>query len=56
MKKRKYQQSVLDVEMGSFTPLIFRINVGTGALYNWFLKHLAEKLSERYDSGMCGDV
>ena len=31
-KKRKYQQRVLDVEMGSFTPLVFdllRFKVGT---------------------------
>ena len=45
-KKRKYQQRVLDVEMGSFTPLVFRTNSGMGADCNRFLKHLAEKLSE----------
>ena len=27
-KKRKYQQRVLDVEMGSFTPLVFGTNGG----------------------------
>ncbi|CAH3170997.1 unnamed protein product, partial [Porites lobata] len=32
-KQRKYQQRVLDVEMGSFTPLVFETN--------------AEKLSEK---------
>ena len=45
-KKRKYQQRVLDVEMGSFTPLVFGTNGGMGAECNCFLKHLAEKLSE----------
>ena len=40
-KKRRYQQRVLDVEMGSFTPL------GMEANCNCFLKHLAEKLSEK---------
>ena len=40
-KKRKYQQRVLDVEMGSFTPLVFGTNC------NCFLKRLAEKLSEK---------
>ena len=46
-KKRKYQQRVLDVEMGSFTPLVFGTNGGMGADCNSFLKRLAEKLSEK---------
>ena len=44
-KKRKYQQRVLDVEMGTFTPLVFGTNGGMGADCNYFLKRLAEKLS-----------
>ena len=46
-KNRKYQQRVLDVEMGSFTPLIFGTNGGMGADCHCFLKRLAEKLSEK---------
>ena len=46
-KKRKYQQRMLDVEMGSFTPLVFGTNGGMGADCNCFLKRLAEKLSEK---------
>ena len=46
-KKWKYQQRVLDVEMGSFTPLVFRTNGGMGADCNCFLKRLAEKPSEK---------
>jgi len=46
-KKRKYQQRVLDVEMGSFTPLVFGTNGGMGVDCNFFLKRLAEKLSEK---------
>lgn len=46
-KKRKYQQRVLDVEMGSFTPLVFGTNGGMGVDCNCFLKRLAEKLSEK---------
>ena len=46
-KKWKYQQRVLDIEMGSFTPLVFGTNSGMGADCNWFLKRLAEKLSEK---------
>ena len=45
-KKRKYQQRVLDVEMRSFTPLVFGTNGGMGADCNCFLKRLAEKLLE----------
>ena len=46
-KKRTYQQRVLDYKMGSFTPLVFGTNGGMGADCNCFLKHLAEKLSEK---------
>ena len=47
-KKQKYQQRVvLDVEMGSFTPLVFGTNGRMGADCNCFLKRLAEKLSEK---------
>ena len=46
-KKRKYQQRVLDVEMGSFTPLVFGTNGGMGENCNCFLKRLADKLSEK---------
>ena len=46
-KKRKYQQRVLDIEMGSFTPLVFGTKGGMGADCNCFLKRLAEKLSEK---------
>lgn len=48
-KKRKYQQRVLDVEMGSFTPLVFGTNGGMGTECQRFLKHLAQKLSEKND-------
>ena len=48
-KKRKYQQRVLEVEMRSFTPLVFGTSGGMGADCNCFLKHLAEKLSEKND-------
>ena len=46
-KKRKYQQRVLDVEMGSFTPLVFGTNGGMGADCKCFLEGLPEKLSEK---------
>ena len=46
-KKRKYQQRILDVEMGTFTPLVFGTNGGVGDECQKFLKHLAEKLSRK---------
>ena len=36
----------IQVEMGTFTSLVFGTNSGMGADCNRFLKHLAEKLSE----------
>ena len=46
-KKRKYQQRVLDVEMGSFTPLVFGTNSGMGNECQRFLKHLADKIAQK---------
>ena len=46
-KKRKYQQRVREVKMGSFTPLIFGTNGGMGEECKMFTKHLAEKLAEK---------
>ena len=46
-KKRKYQQRVLDVEMGSFTPLVFRTNGRMGNECQRFLKHLADKIAQK---------
>lgn len=39
--KRKYQQRVLNVEMGTFTPLVFGTNGGMGIESQVFLKNLA---------------
>ena len=46
-KRRKYQQRVLDVEMGSFTPLVFGTNGGMGNECQRFLKHLADKIAQK---------
>ena len=46
-KKRKYQQRVIDVEMGSVTPLIFGTNGGMGKECKLFLSNLADKLSRK---------
>ena len=46
-KKRKYQQRVLDVEMGSFTPLVFGTNGGMGNERQRFLKQLTDKIAQK---------
>ena len=46
-KKRKYKQRVLEVEMGSFTPLVFGTNGGMGNECQRFLKHLADKIAQK---------
>ena len=44
-KKRKYSQRVMDVEMGTFTPLVFGTNGGMVLHCQNFLRTLANKLS-----------
>ena len=46
-EKRKYQQRVLDVEMASFTPLVFGTNDGMRNECQWFLKHLADEIAQK---------
>ena len=47
--KRKYNQRVMDVEMGTFTPLVFGTNGGMGLDCQNFLRTLANKLSTKND-------
>ena len=44
-KKRKYQQRVLDVEMGSFTPLVFETNGRMGNVNEQFAKGNVSQLA-----------
>ena len=46
-KKRKYHPGVIDVEMGSSTPLVFGTNGGMGKECKPFLSNLADKLSRK---------
>ena len=46
-KKRKYNQRVMDVEMGTFTSLVFGTNGGMGLDCQNFLRTLANKLSSK---------
>ena len=53
-KGRKYNQRVMDVEMGTFTPLVFGTNGGMGLDCQNFLRTLANKrlskINEPYGS------
>ena len=44
-KKRSYNQRCMEVENGTFTPLVFGTNGGVGSECSMFLATLAEKLS-----------
>ena len=46
-KKRKYNQRVMDVEMGTFTSLVVGTNGGMGADCQNFLRTLPEKISRK---------
>ena len=56
-KKREYLERVLNVEHGSFTPLVFGTNGGMGLECQKFLRNLAMKMSEnceeRYENIIC---
>ena len=48
-KKRHYNQRVIDVEHGSFTPLVFTPYGGTGREADRSLCELALKIAEKRD-------
>ena len=48
-KTRQYNQRVIDVEHGTFTPLVFGTNGGFGKECEIFIAKLAEKLSYKSD-------
>ncbi|XP_066922310.1 uncharacterized protein [Clytia hemisphaerica] len=51
-KKRHYNQRIIQVDGGSFTPLIFSTNGGAGREAQIFIKALATLLSEKRDELM----
>ena len=48
-KKRKYTKRILQVENGSFTPLVFSVHGGMGKEANKCYSRIAEKLAEKRD-------
>ena len=48
--KRAYQQRIQDIEQSSFTPLVLSATGGMGAEATTFYKHLASKLSQKWET------
>ena len=48
-KKREYAERILNVEHGSFTPLVFSCFGGMGTECNHFFNRLSDKISEKRD-------
>ena len=52
-KKRQYNSRIMNIEHGTFTPLVFSVNGGASTECLMFHKHLAEKIAtksgERYE-------
>ena len=46
-KRRSYNQRIMQVEHGTFTPLVFSVNGGAGPECEKFHKHVAEKIAEK---------
>ena len=47
LKKREYNQRVIDVEKATFTPFVMSTTGGLGTEATQFLKHLADKISHK---------
>ena len=48
-KKRHYNRRIMDIEHGTFTPLVFSLNGGIGTECSMFHKHVAEKIANKTD-------
>ena len=48
-KKRQYNHRIINIEQGTFTPLIFTITGGTGPECKMFHKELAHKIAAKND-------
>ena len=52
-KKRQYNNRIMNIEHGTFTPLVFSLSGGISKECSMFHKHIAEKIAvkteEQYD-------
>ena len=46
-QKRHYNDRVMNIEHGTFTPLVFSVNGGIGPECSVFHKHLADKIAAK---------
>ena len=46
-KKTKYNERILEIERGTFTPLVFSCSGGAGAEAEKFIKFLAKRIAEK---------
>ena len=46
-KKRKYNDRIMNIEHGTFTPLIFTVNGSAGPEAEVFHKHIADRIAEK---------
>ena len=46
-KKRQYNSRIMNIEHGTFTPLVFSVNGGASPECSMFHKHLAEKIATK---------
>ena len=55
-KRREYEQRVLEVELGTFTPLEFPSSGGAGSAASAFLKRLPSLLSQKMGSSYASTI
>ena len=46
-KKRSYNDRIMNVEHGTFTPLVYSVNGGVGPEAEVFIKHIADRISQK---------
>ena len=46
-KKRNYNDRIMNVEHGTFTPLVYSVNGGVGPEAEVFIKHIADRISQK---------
>ena len=53
LKKKEYNARILEIEKGSFTPLVFSCSGGTAPEAAKFIKALANKISKKKQEQYC---
>ena len=48
-KKREYNKRIMNIEPGTFTPLVFSVSGVLGKECSMFHKHMAEKIAKKFN-------